>query len=226
LLRLLVVSEQKPNHGGKEPLSTEVVVALISVFGVVLTALISNWDKIFRESPNSDKPGFTPTRSSESIPRDKKSPKVSSQRHLEGLGKYLSTQDYKSADKETRRLMLLSAGRTQAGWIDQGGADKLSCSLLLEIDVLWRQYSKDRFGFGVQRSIFENSGRNTEEFGRLVGWRENGQWLSNTSLEYSLKAPPGHLPSTTRDGNLSGGWLVYPILFNSRLGSCTTNAKV
>jgi hypothetical protein len=34
------------------------------------------------------------------------------------------------------------------------------------------------------------------------------------------------LPSTTRDGNLSGGWLVYPIFFNSRLGSCTTNAKV
>jgi hypothetical protein len=69
---LLVVGEQKPNHGGKEPLSTEVVVALISVFGVVLTALIGNWDKIFRASPDSDKPGFTPTRSSESIPRDKK----------------------------------------------------------------------------------------------------------------------------------------------------------
>ena len=41
------MGEQKPNHGGKEPLSTEVVVALISVFGVVLTALIGNWDKIF-----------------------------------------------------------------------------------------------------------------------------------------------------------------------------------
>jgi hypothetical protein len=223
---LLVVSERKPNRGGNEHLSTEVVVALISVFGVVVSALIGNWDKIFRASPESGKPGITPAQSSESIHRDEKGAKVSAQRYLEDLGKYLSIQDYKSADKETRLLMLSGADRTQAGWIDQRGADKLSCSLLLEIDALWRQYSKDRFGFGVQRSIFENTRRNTEEFGRLVGWRKNGQWISNSNLEYSLKAPPGHLPSTTRDGSLSGGWLVYPILFNSRLGSCTSNAKV
>jgi len=220
------VSELKPNRGGKGALSTEVVVALISVFGVVVSALIGNWDKIFRASPEFGKPGFTPAQSSEKIHRDEKSANVSAQRYLEDLGKYLSIQDYKSADKETRRLMLFSTGRTQAGWIDQKGADKLSCSLLLQIDALWRQYSKDRFGFGVQRTIFENTRRNTEDFGMLVGWRKNGQWISNLNIDYSLKAPPGHLPSTTRDGSLSGGWLVYPILSNSRLGSCTSNAKV
>jgi cell division protein FtsL len=78
---------------------------------------------------------------------------------------------------------------------------------LNNIDKLWNKHSNGRFGFNVQKRVLENiykqkkeqfyfsQYQNIKQFGDLVGWRKNDDWLYYVDLYDSLKtAAPGHLP--------------------------------
>ncbi len=116
------------------------------------------------------------------------------------LEEYLKNQEWKEADIETNRLMLQTVGREKNDYLRIEEIEKFPCGDLRKIDQLWVKYSDGRFGFSVQKRIYQELGGTEkydekiwEAFGDRVGWRdEKGIWVG---INYDqLQAPRGHLP--------------------------------
>ncbi len=114
----------------------------------------------------------------------------------------LETVKWKEADQETTRTMLQAVGREQEGWLRTEDINKFSCEDLRIIDQLWRESSREKFGFSVQKDIYQNlegtksmNGRGFN-FGATVGWSTASRY---NDLIFDLNAPKGQLPSV-------GGW--------------------
>ncbi|MEK0188717.1 GUN4 domain-containing protein, partial [Microcoleus anatoxicus] len=127
------------------------------------------------------------------------------------LRNLLAAGKWKEADQETARVMLKVAGREKERWLDESSIDKFPCEDLRTIDQLWVKYSNGRFGFSVQKRIYESldgtreyDSKIWEAFGDRVGWRVNGNWLNYDEPKFNTKAPEGHLP-LGRDWRV-GGW--------------------
>ncbi|HLO51792.1 MAG TPA: GUN4 domain-containing protein [Kamptonema sp.] len=78
--------------------------------------------------------------------------------------------------------MLQVAGRESIGWLNDDTIYKLPCTDLRTIDRLWLERSKGRFGFSVQKRIYEEVGRDWEKMGDRVGWRVGEKWLTISYL--------------------------------------------
>ncbi|MFB2922542.1 protein kinase domain-containing protein [Aerosakkonema funiforme] len=76
----------------------------------------------------------------------------------------LKAGNWKEADEETGRVMLKAAGREKEGWLDDESINKFPCTDLRTIDRLWVKYSKGRFGFSVQKRIWESVGGKPGEY--------------------------------------------------------------
>ncbi|WP_449420818.1 protein kinase domain-containing protein [Phormidium nigroviride] len=87
------------------------------------------------------------------------------------LRNLLAAGKWKEADEETARVMLKVAGREKEGWLDSSSIDKFPCEDLRTIDQLWVEYSDGRFGFSVQKRIYQSLG-GTREYDRkrVVSW--------------------------------------------------------
>ena len=117
------------------------------------------------------------------------------------LRDYLAQGKWKEADGETRRVMLAVAKREKEGRLDVKDIDNFPCEDLRTIDQLWVKYSDGKFGFSVQKRIYQGLGGTRElnrdiweKFGDKVGWRKGGEWLYYTAITFDKKAPEGHLP--------------------------------
>jgi hypothetical protein len=90
------------------------------------------------------------------------------------LQKYLQQENLIDADEETAEILWKIAGRQQERNLRVEDFEKISCSDLRAIDDLWEEYSKKRFGFGVQRRIWLSSDVNSDlgKFVAQVGWGE------------------------------------------------------
>jgi serine/threonine-protein kinase len=135
----------------------------------------------------------------------------------------LATGEWQKADEETTNKMLEAAGRTEERWLSIEDIDRFPCEDLRTIDQLWVKYSNGRFGFSVQKCIYESLGGTREydekiwdAFGNRVGWRVNSNWLDYRDLKFNTKVPEGHLPGRGRKGGLACGLLS---LF-SRVETC------
>ncbi|WP_143046398.1 serine/threonine-protein kinase [Trichormus sp. NMC-1] len=115
----------------------------------------------------------------------------------------LKAGKWKEADEETRRLMLAVAKREKEGWLDLEDIDNFPCEDLRTIDQLWVKYSDGKFGFSVQKRIYqsfggtrENNSEIWEKFGDKVGWRRGNNWLYYKDITFldKDKAPEGHFP--------------------------------
>jgi hypothetical protein len=92
--------------------------------------------------------------------------------------------------------MLKVAKREEEGWLDRKSIERFPCKDLLNIDNLWKTYSNERFGFSVQRRIWNAQKRKYTKFCDHVGWREKGQLIDYPEeVDFSTSAPPGHLPA-------------------------------
>ena len=134
----------------------------------------------------------------------------------ERLRDLLATQNWKEADMETARVMLQVAGRQKEGWLDTESIEKFPGEDLRTIDQLWLKYSNGRFGFSVQKRIYQNFGGTKEynreiweSFGDYVGWRVKQEWVWYDNLTFDFSAPEGHLPS---EGVLEIGGCRYLLL--------------
>jgi len=157
----------------------------------------------------------------------------------------LATGKWKEADEETANKMLEVAKRTSEGWLSYEDIDRFPCEDLRTIDQLWVKYSNGRFGFSVQKRIYESLGGTREyedkiweAFGDRVGWRVKkitylwqGQWITDyNDLKFNTRASEGHLPVCQRyevgeNGNIrcwsvvlflaDGGWSLL-----SRVETC------
>lgn len=145
---------------------------------------------------------LTPLPTTEPTPQpdiELKSAKGVNYRQLE---QFLKAGKWNEADEETANKMLEVAGRTQEGWLREEDIDNFPCEDLQTIDQLWVKYSDGRFGFSVQKRIYQSLGGTRsydskvwEAFGDQVGWRVGGSWLYYKDLKFHTTAKEGHLPA-------------------------------
>ncbi|MFO5526812.1 MAG: GUN4 domain-containing protein, partial [Cuspidothrix sp.] len=124
------------------------------------------------------------------------------------LRDYLAQGKWKEADEETRRVMLAVAKREEEGCLDEKSIDNFPCADLRTIDQLWVKYSDGKFGFSVQKRIYQSLGGTKEyrdiednweiwvKFGDKVGWRGWTRVLQDVlqDITFDKKALEGHLP--------------------------------
>ena len=128
------------------------------------------------------------------------------------LQEFLWEGSWKEANEETLRVMLKAANREETGVFTSESIEEFPCKDLRTIDQLWVKYSDGRFGFSVQRQIYQDSGGKFdgnypghEIYGRFAdesGWRKfNGRRGYPVSLRvyddltFNTSAPQGHLPA-------------------------------
>ncbi|MBD2201481.1 GUN4 domain-containing protein [Calothrix sp. FACHB-1219] len=124
---------------------------------------------------------------------------------------------WQEADEETAELMLTVAKRKNKNWLDSESIRNFPCEDLRTIDQLWVRYSNGRFGFSVQKRIYQNLGAITkqdkykvwEAFGAVVGWICGRHWLNDYEITFDITAPEGHLPMRigySQDWTWIGDW--------------------
>ena len=107
----------------------------------------------------------------------------------------LVARKYKEADQETARIMLWVACREKEGWLDEESINKFPCSDLRTIDQLWVQNSNGRFGFSVQKEIYNQVGKDFVKFADQVEWKVGENWKSYDQLMFEMRSPRGHIPA-------------------------------
>lgn len=140
---------------------------------------------------------------------------VESIRGLGNLESFLSSAQWKKADKQTKAIILEGSNgdRLMAPAIRD-----LSLDSLHSIDHLWAQYSDGRFGLKVQLQIWQQcfeprrswinpfaqgivftDAEAWNQLGLLVGWRdEDKKVLPDSKVNFSIEAPIGCFPQTRR----------------------------
>jgi serine protease Do len=144
------------------------------------------------------------------------------------LEQLLAAGKWKEADRETDNKMLEVAGRQKEGGLDIESIENFSCPDLRAMDRLWVKYSNGRFGFSVQKQIYQNLGGTKEfdakvwkDYAEAIGWKqkgEKGEWLLYSQLTFNTNAPSAHLPVA--------GWVYYGlwvggfVVFFSQVETC------
>ncbi len=144
------------------------------------------------------------------------------------LCQLLSAGQWKEADWETTAILLRVSNREQEGWMRAEDFKKFPCPDLQTIDRLWVNYSNGRFGFSVQKHVWDSVGAKTNidyttwcRFGDHLGWRVKGNWLNYSELTFDPNtAPPGHLPAGGLDSIVLGKWDLVCASIASRLVEC------
>jgi len=125
----------------------------------------------------------------------------------------LKTQKWKEADRETYRLMITAVGREDGQWFDHVDLENFPCEDLRTLDQLWVKYSNGKWGFSVQKRIWQECGSpkdynaGWEKFGDRVGWRKNNTWLSDDDLDLTSdlqQSQSGEFPRLDLGGEQGG----------------------
>lgn len=150
------------------------------------------------------------------------------------LRDYLKAGMWSKADWETSRVMLKAAGMEKKGYLYEEDIDNFPCVDLRTIDKLWVKYSEGRFGFSVQKRIYESLGGTREydpkiwdAFAERVGWVMGGEWVNLDGYQYNKQAKKGHLPvgdwaivvdgyEIVAFGGLNGAGKFFPSLLSRR----------
>lgn len=106
-------------------------------------------------------------------------------KNYETLANYLAAGAWKEANEETLTVMLKVADRERYGHLDEESIKTFPCDDLRVIDKLWVYHSSGRFGFSVQKQIYEKVGKELGRFYERVEWN---------LVRYMVSAPVGHLP--------------------------------
>ncbi|CAL4981333.1 unnamed protein product [Urochloa decumbens] len=140
------------------------------------------------------------------------------------LSRQLAAGDYRQADETTRALLIELAGESarRRGYVFFSEVQFISAEDLRAIDELWKEHSNGKFGYSVQRRLWEKSRRDFTRFFIKVGWMKK---LDTEIEQYNYRAfpdefmweikddtPEGHLPLTNalRGTQLLGNILTHP----------------
>uniref|UniRef100_A0A7N0TUS5 GUN4-like domain-containing protein n=1 Tax=Kalanchoe fedtschenkoi TaxID=63787 RepID=A0A7N0TUS5_KALFE len=127
---------------------------------------------------------------------------------LDLLATHLAAQDFRQADEETRRLLIALAGEAavKRGYVYFSEVQFINSSDLKAIDDLWLKHSNNKFGYSVQKGVWEKSTRDFTTFFIRVGWMkkldtEVTQYIyrafpNEFTWELTPETPVGHLPLT------------------------------
>jgi septum formation topological specificity factor MinE len=133
---------------------------------------------------------------------------------------FLKNKDFRSADQETTRLLLIFADREEQQSINSASVENLKCHDLSIIDQLWSQNSDHKFGLLIQNKIWKDSGRDSVSFTRKIGWLDSRGVRSYDQLEFSSSAPIGHLPIGDYGPIMLKGLAKINNAIESRLDAC------
>ncbi|MEQ9358996.1 MAG: GUN4 domain-containing protein [Coleofasciculus chthonoplastes F3-SA18-01] len=134
------------------------------------------------------------------------------------LNERLASGQWQEADQETFTIILEITGADKRGYLTNQDIQQFPCQELREIDQLWIKYSSGKFGFSVQKRMYEQSGKDLMAFADRIGWRVLNRWQSYNELTFNQNAPIGHLPA----GGVVG-WLAWGDLRDdlfSRVSAC------
>lgn len=123
------------------------------------------------------------------------------------LATMLATGDFLSADQFTRDNLIRLAGGDKTGrnFVYFSEVKNLPKVDMCTMERLWLTFSNGKFGYSIQKRIWDAERGNFDSFIRRIGWTkiENGserklKWFGQNEFIYSLdKAPQGHLPLTS-----------------------------
>jgi predicted NACHT family NTPase len=140
------------------------------------------------------------------------------------LEELLKTNRWQEADYETYRLMLTTVGKEAGQYINRSDLENFPCEDLQTLDRLWIKHSHGKWGFSVQKRIWQECGspmdyndqwekfgervgwRKKGNFGERVGWRNSDNWLDYSNLTFNLEnSSRGKFPWC----GLGGRWSVF-----------------
>lgn len=132
----------------------------------------------------------------------------------------LAAGEWELADNETRRLLIEMAGEEAQlrEWVYFSEAKFIPVKDMLTVDRLWRAYSRDRFGWSVQRALWIASKRLWGPFFKRINWvqGENNAYRKwPNEFNYSATAEKGHLPLTNA---LRGTQLFQAVMEHEAFG--------
>ncbi|MFB2835840.1 GUN4 domain-containing protein [Floridanema evergladense] len=127
------------------------------------------------------------------------------------LQQLLAAGKWQEADEETGRVMCKVAKREEEGWLRDDDIKNFPCEDLSTIDRLWVKYSNGRFGFSVQKRIWESVRTGYKDFYDRVGWDEYSK--SYSDLTFFLNARVGYLPFIRRVAYYEA-WTLISSLFS------------
>ena len=134
------------------------------------------------------------------------------------LRDYLSNKKWQEADKETWALLCQSLSLTVGPQLEISAISQLPCEDLQIVDRLWLHYSQGRFGFSVQKQIYESVKGDYVRFCDRVNWPTYNSSTPLKQVRFSHKSPPGHLPSRSWVGGVQ--WLRHLDAMSARLTEC------
>lgn len=142
-------------------------------------------------------------------PATSTAPSTSKTFSLDLLQQHLSDQNFREADEETRRLLIVLAGEAaqKRGYVFFSEAQFIPEQDLKDIDELWKKYSNNKFGYSVQKRIWrQKCNKDFTKFFIKVGWMKkldteveqyNYRSFPNEFIwELNDDTPEGHLPLT------------------------------
>ena len=135
------------------------------------------------------------------------------------LRDYLSIKKWKEADQETWALLCQSLSMTVGSQLEISQIDQLPCEDLQIVDRLWMQYSQGRFGFSIQKQIYESVKGDYVRFCDRINWPTYNSTTASGQFKFSYKSPPGHLPSRSWVGGVH--WLRHMDAMSARLTECS-----
>lgn len=133
----------------------------------------------------------------------------------------LSNKKWQAADRETWTVMCQSLSLTAGTKLAITEIYQLPCADLQTVDRLWLHYSQGRFGFSVQKQIYESVKGDYIRFCDRVNWLTYNSDNVSGQFKFSHKSPPGHLPSRSWVGEIQ--WLRHLEAMSARLSECGNN---
>jgi hypothetical protein len=121
---------------------------------------------------------------------------------LHQLEVYLKSNKWKDADQETLQIFLNLVNKKNREFLTESDIRRIEDEFkieFLEVNKLWTRYSKNLFGFSIQKRVYKDSSKNNfNAFCREVGWKKSSvllfSWKTYEELNFTSKAPKGQLP--------------------------------
>jgi GUN4-like/NACHT domain len=189
----------------------ELYVTLVNPTALIREALRQNQptlaDKLYRETTKQiDDPTLAAALDSALQP----ALNAAKYQRLEAL---MRAGEWREADQETYRLMITTVGKEKGEYFDPEDLETFPCEDLRALDHLWVKYSSGKFGFSVQKKIWQECGSPTQAgkqwdaFCVKVDWKDqNAAWMSYSDSKFNPSiSPAGELPLFVCFSCLFGG---------------------
>lgn len=113
----------------------------------------------------------------------------------------LQAGDFQQADDETRALLIKLAGEgaIKRGWVYFSEVKSIPNKDLQTMDALWKVASDGKFGFTVQREIWNQNQKRWPKFFKQIDWVQGENNIYRKwpmEFKYTMDAVRGHLPLT------------------------------